>query len=57
VTAGRRIDEARQHREPADPVGERVVEHEHQRDGAIGKAGDQRGRPQWRGPRQPGHDH
>ena len=51
------IDQLGQHREPADPVGERVVQHDHQGEGVPGRTGDQHRRPQPRGPRQRAHDH
>jgi hypothetical protein len=55
--AGLRVDQVRQDREPADPVRERMVQHEHQGEPAIDQTGDQHRRPQRRGPRQRGHDH
>jgi uncharacterized protein YdhG (YjbR/CyaY superfamily) len=51
------IDQLGQHREPAHPVGERVVQHDHQGEGVLGRTGDQHRRPQRRGPRQRAHDH
>jgi hypothetical protein len=38
--AGSSIDQLGQHREPADLVGERVVQHDHQGEAASGRTGD-----------------
>jgi hypothetical protein len=52
-----RVDQVGQDREPADPVGERMVQHDDQGFPALGRTGDQHCRPQRRVPPQRGHDH
>lgn len=52
-----RVNQAGQHSETANAVGERVMEDQHQARVAVGHASDKHRRPQGRGSLQRGHEH